>query len=175
MCAQQDDDDDGTLHARRVTTGQGGHGVSGGHQRCGVGMGGRLAGSICEPHTSARGLVAGRRIRGVQGRQRCACDLGCMWSFGPAPVVLRRAGIMTNRQTRRIWWRRNGRLPACFSASLVLLSNGWRRFSWRCGWLGVPLPRPSPLAPLAVAILRRRGPARSADNAAVSYSYSSPN
>lgn len=125
---------------------QRGHGVSGGHQRCGVGMGGRLAGSICEPHTSARGLVAGRRIRGVQGRQRCACDLGCMWSFGPAPVVLRRAGIMTNRQTRRIWWRRNGRLPACFSASLVLLSNGWRRFSWRCGWLGVPLPRPSPLS-----------------------------
>lgn len=125
------------------TTGQGGHGVSGGHQRCGVGMGGRLADSICEPHTAARGLVAGRRIRGVQGRQRCACDLGCMWSFGPAPVVLWRAGIMTNRQTRRIWWRSNGRLPACFSGRLVLLSNGcWRRF-WRCGWLGVPLPRPS--------------------------------
>lgn len=53
---------------------------------------------------------------------------------------------MTNRQTRRIWWRRNGRLPACFSATLVLLSNGWRRFSWRCGWLGVSLPRPSPLS-----------------------------
>lgn len=27
---------------------------------------------------------------------------------------------MTNRQTRRIWWRRNGRLPACFSGRLVL-------------------------------------------------------
>lgn len=58
---------------------------------------------------------------------------------------------MTNRQTRRIWWRRNGRLPACFSASLVLLSNGLATFFLEMRLARSPAasplaPRPSPLS-----------------------------
>lgn len=52
---------------------------------------------------------------------------------------------MTNRQTRRIWWRRNGRLPACFSASLVLLSNGLATFCLEMRLARSPAA--SPLAP----------------------------
>lgn len=76
---------------------------------------------------------------------------------------------MTNRQTRRIWWRRNGRLPACFSGRLVLFVQ-----RLLATFLEMRLARESRcLAPLAVSILRR-GYVRSADNAAMSYSYSSP-
>lgn len=62
---------------------------------------------------------------------------------------------MTNRQTRRIWWRRNGRLPACFSGRLVLLPNGWATF-----FLEMRLargPDASPLSPSLFSDVDLRG------------------
>ena len=74
---------------------------------------------------------------------------------------------MTNRQTRRIWWRRNGG-----ASSVLLWESGLELATFCLFWRDMRLAR-SPdaaFAPLAVSIIR---PARSADNAAVSYSYSS--